>query len=300
MATVPLTAKDIPLDGAVVFWTARRILRQGVADALGNVGIATLPPVDHYDALVESGMEVVTAGSIKQPRCPVKADSLSRSGVGCEFYQTFKGDQENRREFLFSLGVDDKNRAFPLKVGSNPAIQKFFNDPDADRVLNGLYQNNLLYMPSRDVTDALTGLVGSNRGIRLKETGGVYFVPECAIGKVDSVFIELNRAGCRCTMLKHDLKKNTDLCCQVLEATDEQLHENLKQMQDEIRDLLDNGKKPRINGMKTKMQQLAKYADLLDYYQKMFGQNLNSAQANLQATFDLLSELQIRYQGGDQ
>lgn len=298
MATVPITGRKIKLRGSVIFWTAHRIPRQSIIDALEAIGVKSVPPVDNYDALVETGKKIVEVGSLKETGSPVKADSLRRSGVGCEFFKTLKGESENRRDFLFSLGVTDKDRAFPIKWDANhPAIRDFFNHPDCDTVLNAMYQENCGYMPSRDVTDALTALVFANRGIRLKESGGVYFIPDCAIDQIDSVFHDLNQAGCRCTMLVHDLAEDPDLCSQVLENTDEQLNDSLTQLQTEIRDLLDNDKKPRINGLKTKMSQLAKQADLLDYYQQMFGKNLETAQENLKLTYELLSELQLRYEG---
>ena len=299
MSTVPATARKIAVTGCVAFWVARRVLRQAVVNALKLVGEETVPPVDHYDALCETGMAVVRAAHLARRGCPVKADSLSRTGVGCEFYQTFKGEKENSREFLFSIGVDEKGVAFVIKVGVNPALQAFFTDPNAETVLNQMYQSHLQYMPSRDVTDALVGLVSRNRSIRLKDTGGVYFVPECGIDAVDAVFAALNNAGCRCTMLQHDLTDNDTLCRQVLESTNEQLVGSLEQMQDEIRDLLDNDKKPRINGLKSKMKSLAQYADLLDYYQRMFGSNLAQSQQNLTTTFELLAELQLRYKGAE-
>lgn len=296
-ATIPSTIRTIALTGCVAFWTARRVLRQAVINALKSVNYETVPPVDHYDALAETGMAIVRAANLSRRRSPVRPESLSRTGVGCEFYQTFKGEKQNSREFLFSLGVDAQNKAFLIHQGVNPALTKFFADPNAESVLNGMYQSNLQYMPSRDVTDALVGLIRTNRSVRLKDTGGVYFVPECGIATVDAVFTALNNAGCRCTMLKHDLSDNDELCKQVLESTNEQLMGDLETMQDEIRDILDNDKKPRINGIKSKMKSLAQHADLLEYYQRMFGDNMALAQQNLSTTFELLAELQLRYKG---
>lgn len=297
---VPTSVRAISLRGCVTYWTARRVLRQEVLTSLKAVGETTVPPVDTYDAAVETGKAIVEASALKQRSCPIKPDSLCRDGVGVEFYQTFKGDQQNKREFLFSLGVKKgSTRLEPIKVGVVPALVQFFQDPRCQTVLDSMYQNNLQYMPSRDVTDAVTGLISRNRGIRLKPNGGVYFVPDCSVGMLDKVFTALNRAGCRCTMLKNDLSNDPELCKQVLEATNEQLEESLEQLQAEIQDILDNGKKPRINGIKTKMQQLAQYTDLLEYYKKAFGTGLEQAEKNMHATFDLLAELQLRYKGGN-
>jgi hypothetical protein len=269
-----------------VFWTAYRVLRHQVLDALKAVGVEALPPPDFFDALLETGKAIVGECAIKVRNSPVKHDSLSRSGVGVEFYQTTKGDKKNQREFLFSIGVDEKNVAFPIDRGNHPAVVSLFSQPDFPQVLDALYQNNLEYMPSRDVTDSLSALIGQNRGIRLKDNGVVYFVPDCAVSIVDRVFSMLNQAGCRCTMLMQDMKDEL-FCRQVLENTSEQLLDNLEQMQDEMRDLLDNNKQVRINGLQSKMADLSRYADVLEYYQKMFGTNLDVASKSLQATFIL-------------
>lgn len=292
------SAKMIATVGCVVFWTAHRILRQSVADALEAVGIKSLPPVDHFDALCEVGQCVVKAASLGQRKCPIKADSLSRTGVGVEFFQVFKGDAQNQREFLFSLGVDDKNRVFVIKVGVNPALASFFGKPNVDAVLNALYQKQLLLMPSRDVTDALVGLVTGVKGIPMKPTGGVYFVPDEGIKTVDSVFTALNAAGCRCTILMHDLRNNPQLCQQVLEATNDKLVEECEAMTAVMEDILSTGKMPRVNGMQSRMKQLAEFADLCEYYEKQFGANLATSQTALKRAYELLAELQIRKNAG--
>ena len=300
MPSVPTSAvKTVSLKGCFTYWTAHRVLRQEVITSLNAVGETAVPPIDRYDAAVETGKIIVAAGTLKQRSCPIKWESLSRDGVGVEFTQTIKGDQQNQRVFLFSLGVNKSDQLVPVKVGTNPAIVKFFNDPNCQTVLDQMYKDNLQYMPSSDVTEAVSGLINRNRGVRLKPTGGVYFVPDCAMDKLDKVFTALNRAGCRCTMLKHDLSNDMELSKQVLECTNEQLEEALTELQEEMQDILDNNKKPRINGIRTKMQQLAQYADLLDYYKKMFGTGLEQAEKNMHATFDLLAELQLRYKGGN-
>lgn len=295
MATVvPVSAKMIATVGCVAFWTAYRVLRQTVVDALKAVGEDTVPPIDHFDALVETGKNIVDAANLRQRKCPVKHDSLSRSGVGVEFYQTFKGEKQNQREFLFSLAVDDTNTVFVVQVGLHPALASFFNNPQCDSIINTLYQQHLQYMPSRDVTDALVGLVNRSRGVPMKDTGGVYFIPECSITKVDSVFTELNRAGCRCTLLTQDLQNNPELVKQVLEATNDKLVEECSKMTEVMEDILSNDKNPRVNGMKTRMKQLAQFADLCSYYETQFGNNLDASRDAMGKAYELLAELQLR------
>jgi hypothetical protein len=294
----PKSAVMIATVGCVAFWTAFRVLRQRVIDALAKVGVTAVPPIDFYDALVETGKNVIDAANLRQRKCPIKPDSLSRTGVGVEFYQTFKGDKQNQREFLFSLGVDDKNTVFVIQVGVNPALQAFFANPQVDAILNTLYQKHLEYMPSRDVTDALVGLIASQKGIPMKQTGGVYFVPDCAISAVDSVFHDLNAAGCRCTLLKQDLRNNPELVKQVLEATNDSLVEECQKMNDVMQDIIDNDKAPRANGMATRMQQLGEFARLAEYYEEQFGTNLQAARSALSKSFELIAELQIRKSAG--
>lgn len=301
MSTVPHNSgRKIDLPGAVAYWTARRTPRDQVVNALAAVNEGTIPPIDEFDALRETGEMLIASAKINTRNTPVRADSLSRKGVGVEFTQTHKGDSENSREFLFSIGVSDKGRAFFLKKGVHPAFQTLFNHTACDAQLDAMYQHNLTYMPSRDVTEAIVGLITRNRSIRLKENGGVYFVPECAIDIVDTVFAALNAAGSRCTLLMHDLSENEEFRKQILDTTNEGLVDSLEQMQAEIRDILDNDKKPRINGIRTKMKSLADYADVLDYYQKTFNVGLTASQEAMKTTFDLLAELQLRYKGEDQ
>ena len=301
MATVaPMTARMVATTGCVAFWTAYRVPRQTVVDSLDLIGEENVPPVDHYDALVETGKEIVKVAKVSQRKCPVKSDSLSRSGVGVEFYQTFKGDKQNEREFLFSLGVAKKDendavgQVFVIKVGVNPALATFFGNPQCEGVINALYQHHLEYMPSRDVTDAMVGMIGRNRGIPMKDTGGVYFIPDSSVNKVDTVFNALNNAGCRCTMLTQDLENNPELCQQVLDATNDKLVGECEKMTLVMQDILDNEKAPRMNGMTTRMKQLAQFADLCEHYEMQFGTNLAASREALSKTYELLAELQLR------
>lgn len=302
MATVtnPKTAKMLATTGAVAFWTAYRIPRSTVIASMAKVGATQVPPIDHYDALVETGKNIVDAANLRQRKCPIKADSLSRSGVGVEFYQTFKGDKTNQRESLFSLVVDkngdndDVGTVRVVSVGTNPSLQAFFGKPKT--VVQTLYEKHLQYMPSRDVTDALVGLVSRSKGVPMKDTGGVYFVPDVSITTVDTVFHALNAAGCRCTLLIQDLENNTELVKQVLDATNDKLLKEIGDMTDAMQDILDNDKLPRGNGMATRKKQLAQFAELAAYYEQQFGANLTAARDAMTTAHELLAELELRKQ----
>jgi len=299
---MPMTAKMLATTGSVAFWTAYRVLRTTVIAALAKVGESQVPPVDHYDALVETGKNIVDAANLRQRKCPIKSDSLSRSGVGVEFYQTFKGDKQNQRESLFSLVVDkngDNDAVGTVRIvatGTNPSLQSFFAKPNVQTVLQTLYEKHLQYMPSRDVTDALVGLVNRSKGVPMKDTGGVYFIPDVSIAKVDTVFHALNAAGCRCTLLIQDLENNTELVKQVLDATNDKLLKEIGDMTDAMQDILDNNKLPRGNGMATRKKQLADFANLAAYYEQQFGANLDAAREGMAKAHELLAELELRKQ----
>jgi hypothetical protein len=299
--TVAQVTRKIALPGCTSFWTARRTLRQDVIDALDLVGEAVVPDIDETDAARETGEAVIKAARLNTRRSPVRADSLARGkGIGLEFTQLVKGEDQNSREFLFSIGINLAGKAHFIKKGTHPAFQTLFQNPLADDMLDEMYQDNLRYMPSRDITEALVGFISRNRAVRLKENGGVYFIPECAIDKTVKVFTAMNQCGSRCSLILQDLSDDPIFRQQILDQTTEDLVANLEQMQDEIKDILDNDKKPRINGMKTKMQALSQYHDLLSYYQKTFNDGLVAAQSSLDATCDLMGTLQIRYGGKDQ
>lgn len=299
MATVTAkkTARKIEQPGFVSFWTARRTPRQTVIDALDAVGEATVPPVDEYDSLLTAGQSIIDASGLNSRKTPVRADSLSRTGIGVEFVMTHKGDSENSREFLFSLGVDKgTNRARFIKKGVHPAFATLFAHPNADGQIDSMYQFNLGWMPSRDVTDSLVGMLSRNRAVRLKPNGGVYFVPECSADKVDAVFQILNQHGSRCILLQQDLSNDPEFRKQILDSTNEDIVEGLAEMQAEMEEILaDPKKKPRSNGLESKMKAIARYHDLLEYYQKTFGVGLTAAQASMTTAMDLLFELQVRY-----
>lgn len=292
--------RKFAMTGCLAILKSTKVPRSAVETAVNKAGVETIPPIDHYAALLETGNMLIEQCAIKSPGGPlVKSDSLSRSAVGVEFFLTRKGDKQNDREFLFSIGVDKDNQAFVKQVGNHPSVVAVLGHPQADAALDALYQANLLHMPARDVTESVTSVVLSNRAVRLVDGKGVYFVPESGMQAVESVFSDLNNHGCEFSLWENDLT-DEKIKKQVLDATNSQLTADLAAMREEMAAILSDPKKmPRINGLKTKMEQLARHADLCSYYKATFNGGLDAAEQSLAATCEMLAELQIRYGGGN-
>lgn len=290
--------RKFAMTGCLAILKSTRVPRQAVVDSLGAVGVETVPPIDHYAALLATGNCIVTQCAVAVPGGPqVRSDSLSRSAVGVEFFLTTKGDKKNERDFLFSIGVDKTNKAFVKDVGNHPNVVSVLRHPNADDAVDQVYQANLLYMPARDVTESVTSVIMANRAVRLADGKGVYFVPEPGLPAVRSVFSDLNNHGCGYSLWANDLA-DPEIQKQVLDATKEQLCTDLAAMQEEMQAILsDPKKKPRINGLKTKMAELSRHANLCDYYKSAFGGGLEVAEESLAVTCQMLAELQIRYGG---
>lgn len=292
------TGKSVSIFGAYAFWTARRTPRADVEKAFVDSGAGTdfLPDVDNYDSLVEAGKKIIDKLNLKRRNTPVKFDSLSRTTVGVEFWRLHKSDKRNSRESLFAIGVTDSNEAFMVSHNSdNQQVDTFATLPQCDQIINGLYQQETLKMSARDVTESLRSVVVHHRGMSQKEGGGVYFVPDCGLQQIDKLFAAMNNCGNRCTLLQHDLSDNDELARQVLEATNENIVEAAAKMNEVMQDIRDNDKKPRINGLNTRVAEASRLADLLQYYEQMFSTNLTEARKTLDVTFELIAEMQIRY-----
>lgn len=300
MATIASTAKVISACGSVVFWTAKRILRESLKEAFDAVNHDTIPAIDHYDCLVETAKRVVDIASIGGRKTPVKYDSLSRTGVGVEAYQLTKGDSRNQREFLFSLGVDTENKVFVITHSQTSALAGFFANPQHIDVLNALYQTNLRYMAAKDVTEAIAGLVTRNLGVPMNGSGAPYFVPESSIPVIDSVFSDLNSCGCRCTMVQADPGDEV-FAQQVLEATVERISSQTGQIVQDMQELLQPGpdgrpRMPRQNGMESRAKELSHLIRLCDTFEGLFGSGLEQCKEALGHAAEMLSELHIRKQ----
>jgi len=292
------TSKKVATNGGVSFWRSTRIERTKLAKAMDDAGASGLiPKVDHYDGIVEAGWRVVDASKLSTRGTPVKPDPLSRNGVGVEFFQTHRGDKQNQRDFLFSIGVDDTNTAFAVQwQNGGGAIDQFFSNPNSGQVLNSLYHHELEFCSARQVTQAIQGLIFLNKGFSLNNGGGgPYFVPECALAAVDSVFAALNNAGCDCALLVSDLSDNKQLCKQVLAGAQDSMIADLEQWKAEMADTLARGAKPRINGLQTKMAQLIQSCDMYRYYEETYGALMPAVMQAQKAAYDLLAELQIKY-----
>jgi hypothetical protein len=296
------TGKSIVAQGAFAFWTAKKTKRSDLASSFAAAGesVDLIPAINHYDALVRCGNTLVEKCALKERSCPVKWDSLSRSGVGVEFWKLYKGEGGNQRTPLFSIGVGANGKAFVIQHSSAVTkIQTLFSHQQIDAIVDGLYQQELEWMNARDVTEALRGVVMRHRGVSVKETGGVYFVPDCGLSPVDSLFASLNQHGNRCTLLIQDLSQNEELRRQVIEAAQEDMESTLQKMVDTMQDLVASDKKPRGNGQKTRMAEIQRIADLCDYYEKTFQAGLATTKKLVEKSYELLSELYTRYNGAE-
>lgn len=292
------TGKTIVANGAFAFWTAKKTKRSAVATAFAAAqeDVSHIPAVNHYDALVRCGTILAEKAALKERSCPVKWDSLSRSGVGVEFWKLYKGEGGNTRVPLFSLGVDATNKAFVIQHSSGVStIAKLFANPQMNAIVNALYQQELEYMNARDVTEAIRGVVMRQRGVSVKETGGVYFVPDCGLTKMDRLFTNMNLCGNRCTLLVQDLSQNEELRRQVIEAAQEDMEETLNKMMSQMEQLIDDDKKPRGNGQRTRMAETQRIADLCQYYEKTFNAGLTTTKKLLDKAMEMLAELHNRY-----
>jgi len=292
------TAHKVSILGAYGFWTARRTPRNQVEDAFNRAGIGTsaMPDIDHYDSLVEAGKKIVDKLNLKRRNTPVKFDSLSRTSIGVEFWRLHKADKHNTREPLFSIGITEQNEAFLVSHNAeNSTVDAFAKTGVCDQIIDGLYQQEQLLMSARDVTESLRSVVVQHRGMSMKESGGVYFIPECGLQSVDTLFSAMNQCGNRCTLLQHDLSDNEELSKQVLETTNENIVEAARRMNEVMEELRDSDKKPRANGLKSRLEEASRLTDLLSYYESFFATNLDESRKALEQTLSLIAEMQIRY-----
>jgi len=278
--------KIVNMNGAILFWTSRKITRDAAKTAFKKQGFEQfVPKLDPYEALKATARQIVDECGLKVAGVAMDYPSLDRKSCGLEVIAQHKGDKRNQHQFLFSIGATKTGGVSILDV--DPATCPFVASELAqvEAAANGIWSEQVKFLPAKDLTDALVTLVKHSKGVLLKESGGVYFVADEYLHWYRGIGTDLAPLGPSLSSATFGVTSNKALFKQVIDAVVEEIKVEVAAMQQEIADLFANKKNQRVNGEKRRMEQLCELESKWAYYAKYAGDN-GIQMPNLQPAID--------------
>lgn len=273
-----MNRKQIPDEGSLLWWDSGKAPRDGVKIAFKSVGYDSLVPLfDPIACLKVVADDLVTSAGMKIRGQPIEYRQLRRDVIGVVAVREIKGDKRNAYLPLFSLGCQGtdinnfKVSFFDVDTAQAPEIAQ--NLQSLEQAASALWDEHKEWLPAKDLTEAVRNLVFRLKGTMLKDSGGLYFLPEehCAVFEQLATDIEATDTEARFTLGSFPLNANPRLFKRLFEGLEAEVLFETSKMQDEVADLAGNSKKMRRNGIERRMKDICAWTDKVEYYEQMMG-----------------------------
>jgi len=270
--------KQISTEGVLLWWDSHEVPRVALKDGLMQAQSTELLPLfDPIACLKKVCDELVTATDMKVRGQPIDYRQLRKDVVGVQAVREIKGDKQNQYDFLFSMiaygnDLDSLSIRF-AKVDPDTAPQIASKMADLEKQAKDLWVAYKDWTPAKDLTDAMRRLVYKVKGVMLKESGGLYFIPEEAAEMFEQVasVIEASDTEAQFTIGVTDLTMNKRMFKKVMQALETEILAETGKFQDEIATLADNSKKMRRNGIERRLKDISDWTAKVEYYEELMG-----------------------------
>jgi hypothetical protein len=263
-------------DGALVCWDAGDLKVNDLHDALKEIGLPDLGPKSSVlaAALSDSFSQFLDrVPGLKEWGKPVKLFRLSPEVVGWNARKINPENEDIDPVFVASVVLDDKG--FPRIVKHNPDLMPQLDTKKAqvESVINKLYQERCGYFPTNMVTDCFNKVVNKLGGIRIKRTGGVFFIPEKEIERFGHFAHLLDGKGnVELVVTRFPLVPTERSYASVLRSVKAIAKEKLRGVEKSLDDL--GTRKMRSNGKESRLKECQDVLDMIKDYEEILGVQL--------------------------
>lgn len=266
-------------DGGIALWTTGECNRQHVHDTLDKYGrAACLPAIDHLLSLKAAGDDLIDNCNLRVAGQPITLQNLDRKSVGFEAVRKIAGEKKNTYIPLFSAGVVKVSEGvytaqiLDVNAAACPVLAQ--NVGVMDVTLNQLYLKHCNALQPTQLTTAIRRLVVDvYRGTKLKNSGGVYFIP----GEWESEYtaiatgIEAHPTSARFTLFEYKLVPSSSGVRAIMEGIADEIMSGSQELAQEMADMASNATKMRRDGLETRLARIKQFYDKVSYYESLLG-----------------------------
>jgi hypothetical protein len=271
--------KSISAEGVLLWWDAHEVSRDGMQAALSVARdfTALLPDFDPIACLSKVCDDIVDAVGIKVRGMPITYRQLRKDVIGVQAVREIKGDKQNEYHFLFSMvarGMDNKNLTVGFaKIDPDGGKKVAEKMRELEQYAQQGWEEYSKFITAKQLTSCLRSLVFHMKGTMLKESGGLYFLPEEHAEAFEKIAgaIEASGSEARFTTGMTDLSMNKRMFQRVMESLESEILAETQQMQDEVAALADGSKRMRKNGIERRLQDICDWTEKVKYYEELMG-----------------------------
>jgi hypothetical protein len=241
-----------------------------------------LPKVNKLSAIHDAAKVVAAeAGFVGRDMPTLKYFSHDRSTVGVGVYQEIRGADENQYPLVFSARVNaETNEASIIKVG--PGFCLPVSQHAMSARLDHCYSQATEFFTASDITKAVNTFLGKSHGVLLKQTGGVYFLPDEFIERYDALARGLREAGPVLHCWVHDLANNESLVQTLHDNMIGGILDRITERQNNWDALVSNEGKPQERGLRSRFDEMLADAATIEFYENFLSVRLDSLRSVLE------------------
>jgi hypothetical protein len=270
--------KEIDSDHEIVFWQSSACPRADALAAFGAEGLeGMIPNVDYFAAIRATAHHIVDTYGVKaKGRCDYNGLAASRDACGIEVRRFIKGEKKNDLPFLFSIGVMENPLDGELSVEilecdpqECPEIQgRFIEVQDS---ATAYFQSQIKFVTANDLTNAIAGMVKKLHGQMLLERGVVWYLPSETSDPYHRIADALKPHGVKMFGAKFQPTMNEHLLAHVCSTIEDNCRSVFDYQLEEMHKFQTEGRKPRSNGMATRLDAWLDAEANIQFYKKMLG-----------------------------
>jgi len=263
--------------GALAFWNTKTTLRIRVQTAAQQAGIAHFVPSQSSPSAVLRDAMLDTAkrlcGQVR--RHPFMVRRLADSHA-FEVRQVHPRKHENDYQFCFSATITNAWCLDILRVGDNIAAHRAVFDD-----LLGTVRERRDYLPAPMVSDVMVRALQSWGATRLKDDGGVWFVPSERIAPYRAFASAITGAGDgpRFCLTPFEIGSDPDTVSHVLESL---RHEVTAGVQEIMDDLLESPGSLQARSFRSRVDRVNGYLGKVARYEAITGHTLSDLSAAIE------------------
>jgi hypothetical protein len=263
--------------GALAFWNTKSTLRQRVQTAAEQAGIERFVPSQPSPSAVLREAMIETAKQLcgRVRRHPFMVRRLADSH-SFEVRQVHPRKHENDYDFCFSATITNAWCMDVLRVGETMA--------SADAVFHHLLskvKERRDYLPAPMVSDVMVRALQSWSATRLKDDGGVWFVPSEHVNRYRAFAYAIagDGDGPRFCVTPFEIGSDPDTVSHVLDSLRSEVTTGIQDIMDE---LLESQGSLQARSLRTRADRVNGYLDKVVQYEAITGHALSDLSAAIE------------------
>lgn len=266
----------IQADGGVIVWEPGELTTQSLADGLAAIGQSKLYPTssNKLASLEDAAMDFARRALKPKRGCPVRAFRLGDGVQGYDIRVIHPHASQVDPVAAFSVVVDGSEQ---VKIVSySPQLLPWMDDSSqlakATYWIEAAYHQRRAMVHAGTVTSTVNNLLKTLRSTAVRQSGGVYWVPDSKLAEIDAFTRHVNndKTGFSLNVWRSTVTPTDQSFRDIVQSIDKQLSDRLR----DVEESLDNVTRVNANGAKTRVDECEELRALAEEYSAFLGEKV--------------------------